>query len=243
MFASNEIENFLAGSEIGQSVFELQPDYRCLLVVITNVEGGASDGASEKLLQQAESKARDYLRDVDVEELPHIAAWRRAFQAFGAKPQRTRNSAEALLRRAVDGLPRVNRITDVYNAISVAHQIPIGGEDLARYQGSPRLIRSTGLEPFDTVADGSPIMENPEIGEVIWTDSIGVTCRRWNWRQGSRTRITETTTDVLFILDALNPITDKQLLSIGDELVSAISKNSSESRSFRRLLSAQDIGG
>ena len=49
------------------------------------------------------------------------AAWREAYRAFGAKPQRTRNSLEALLRRAEGGLPRVNRLTDAYNAISVIH--------------------------------------------------------------------------------------------------------------------------
>jgi hypothetical protein len=83
-----------------------------------------------------------------------VAAWREAYRAFGAKPQRTRNSLEALLRRAASGLPRVNRLTDRYNAVSVLHQIPLGGEDLTRYAGPPRLIRAAGDEPFDTVADG-----------------------------------------------------------------------------------------
>ena len=72
------------------------------------------------------------------EELPHVAAWREAYRAFGAKPQRTRNSLEALLR-APSGLPRVNRLTDCCNAVSVLHQIPIGGEDLTRYADQDRL--------------------------------------------------------------------------------------------------------
>jgi DNA/RNA-binding domain of Phe-tRNA-synthetase-like protein len=68
-----------------------------------------------------------------VEELPHVAAWREAYRAFGAKLRRTRNSLEALLRWAASGLPRVNRLTDCYNSVSVLHQIPLGGEDLTRY--------------------------------------------------------------------------------------------------------------
>ena len=68
-----------------------------------------------------------------VEQIPHVAQWREAYRAFGAKPQRTRNSLEALLRRAASGLPRVNRLTDIYNAVSVLHQVPLGGEDLDRY--------------------------------------------------------------------------------------------------------------
>jgi DNA/RNA-binding domain of Phe-tRNA-synthetase-like protein len=51
---------------------------------------------------------------------------------------------EALLRRAASGLPRVNRLTDVYNAVSVLHQVPLGGEDLTRYAGAPRLVRAAG---------------------------------------------------------------------------------------------------
>ena len=145
-----------------------------------------------------------------MEELPHVAAWREAYRAFGAKPQRTRNSLEALLRRAESGLPRVNPLTDLYNAISVLHQVPLGGEDLAAYDGRTTPLRATGTEPFDTVADGEPVVEHPEPGEVVWCDDAGVTCRRWNWRQGRRTQLTPDTTSALFILDALGPMSDER---------------------------------
>jgi DNA/RNA-binding domain of Phe-tRNA-synthetase-like protein len=72
-----------------------------------------------------------------------VAAWREAYRAFGAKPQRTRNSLEALLRRAESGLPRVNWLTDYYNAVSMLHQLPVGGEDLTRYAGPPRAESAT----------------------------------------------------------------------------------------------------
>ena len=44
-----------------------------------------------------------------------MAAWREAYAAFGSKPNRTRNSAEALAKRALadGGLPRINRLVDV----------------------------------------------------------------------------------------------------------------------------------
>lgn len=49
------------------------------------------------------------------------------------------------------------------------------------------------------------MVEHPEIGEVVWRDDAGVTCRRWNWRQGRRTALTEESTTALFIIDALAP--------------------------------------
>jgi DNA/RNA-binding domain of Phe-tRNA-synthetase-like protein len=191
---------FLAGAGVDAAVFALRPDYRTMLITVEGLPPVPTDDRSEALLQRAESSARDALAQQPVDELPQVASWREAYRAFGANPRRTRNSLEALLRRAGSGLPRVNRLTDLYNAISVLHQIPLGGEDLSRYTGSPRLVRAGGDESFDTVADGDPVVEHPEPGEVVWCDDAGVTCRRWNWRQARRTRLTGETTAALFIL-------------------------------------------
>src|SRR5436305_575900 len=146
------LQEFLDGGQVDADVFALRPDYRALLLAVDGLVPGPSDQASDALLQAAESVARGALHDRPVEQLPHVAAWREAYRAFGSKPQRTRNSLEALLRRAASGLPRVNRLTDLYNAVSVLHQIPLGGEDLSRYTGAPRLIRATGTESFDSAA-------------------------------------------------------------------------------------------
>src|SRR6478736_2636068 len=180
---------FLATGEVDTAVFALRPDYRVILLAVDGLVPGPSDEAGEALLQAAEAAAGEMLRDQPVEQIPHVAAWREAYRAFGAKPQRTRNSLEALLRRAASGLPRVNRLTDLYNAVSVLHQVPLGGEDRTRYTGAPRLIRATGTEPFDTTADGVAVIEHPDPVEVVWCDDAGVTCRRWNWRQARRTQL------------------------------------------------------
>ncbi|WP_104166887.1 B3/4 domain-containing protein [Cryobacterium sp. N22] len=212
------LQAFVDSAVAEEAVFALRPDYRAVLLVVDGLAGGPSDEASEALLVTAETSARAALHDHPVEELPHVAAWRDAYRAFGAKPQRTRNSLEALMRRAEGGLPRVNRLTDTYNAISVLHQVPLGGEDLTRYVGVPRLVRATGEERFDTATGGAAVIEHPEPGEVVWRDDEGVTCRRWNWRQARRTQLTNSTTAAFFILDALSPLDDAALGTATEEL-------------------------
>jgi len=135
-------------------------------------------------------------------------------------------------------LPRVNRLTDIYNAISVTHLIPIGGEDLTRYTGAPRLMRATGSEPFDTMASGEDVIEHPEPGEVVWCDDAGVTCRRWNWRQARRTALREDTTSALFILDALDPMSDGELDRAGQELIEAVRRLGDDVVVGQRLIRA-----
>jgi DNA/RNA-binding domain of Phe-tRNA-synthetase-like protein len=232
------MESFLAGATVDGNVFALRPDYRVMLVAVDGIVPGPSDQVSDEQLQAAEAAAGELLRDQPAEQLPHVAAWREAYRAFGAKPQRTRNSLEALLRRAVSGMPRVNRLTDLYNAVSVLHQIPLGGEDLTRYVGPPRLIRATGTELFDTVSDGSVVIEHPDPGEVVWCDDAGVTCRRWNWRQARRTQLSDETTTALFILDALDPMTDAAIHAAADDLVAHLSRLGPDVRVQRRLIAA-----
>lgn len=233
-----DLGEFLTGAGVDVAVLELRPDYRAMLLAVDELSPGPSDEASDAMLEEAQAAALRALQGGPPEVLPHVAAWREAYRAFGAKPQRTRNSLEALLRRAASGLPRVNRLTDVYNAVSVLHQVPLGGEDLIRYAGSPRLVRATGNEPFDTMADGVMVVEHPEPGEVAWCDDAGVTCRRWNWRQARRTQLTEETTVALFILDALDPMTDDALVSAADDLVARLARLGPDTRSVRRLIAS-----
>src|SRR5215831_10215223 len=237
------LEEFLTGACVDAAVFALRPEYRVLLLAVDGLVPGPGDQESDALLRAAEAAARQALGGGPAEQLPHVAAWREAYRAFGAKPQRTRNSLEALLRRAASGLPRVNRLTDLYNAVSVLHQIPLGGEDLTRYAGPPRLVRAVGTEPFDTTADGIAVTEYPDPGEVVWCDDVGVTCRRWNWRQARRTQLRDDTTAALFILDALDPVADEALHAAADDLAARLTRLGPGVQAVRRLITAGPKSG
>ncbi len=212
------LEAVLAGAVVDQAVRDLRPDYIAVLVAADGLAGGPSDEASDAWLREAEATAAARLAGGAPEDRPHVADWRDAYRAFGAKPQRTRNSLEALLRRVPGGLPRINRLTDLYNAVSVLHEVPVGGEDLARYAGAARLVRAAGDEAFETTAGGEPVVEHPDPGEVVWADDAGVTCRRWNWRQCTRTQLRTSTTRALFIIDALGPDALASATAAADDL-------------------------
>jgi DNA/RNA-binding domain of Phe-tRNA-synthetase-like protein len=148
----------------------------------------------------------------------------RGIPAFGAKPQRTPCSAEALRRRLDrDGsLQRINVVVDAYNRISVEFALPIGGENLTAYAGVPRLVRAAGGERFESMRDGQPHVESVDGGEVVWRDALGVTCRRWNWRQSARTRLEIDTSDMWFVLERLDPMPLAALEEAGEKLAQAL---------------------
>jgi DNA/RNA-binding domain of Phe-tRNA-synthetase-like protein len=203
---------------VDPAVHGAHPDYVALVLVAFGLANCPSDAESDARLGAAEL----HLRASGLERAtdhPHIAAWRAAFSAFGAKPSRYPSSAEALISRVLKGkpLPRVNALVDLYNAVSVRHVLPLGGEDADRLEGPFRLTVADGSEPFDPRGDGVDV-EEVASGEVVWRDDRGVTCRRWNWRQGRRTQLTEETTSAFFVFDRLDGLSVEELHRAADEL-------------------------
>ncbi|WP_327358274.1 B3/B4 domain-containing protein [Streptomyces sp. NBC_01304] len=214
---------------VSDEVRALVPGFTHLAIEAHGLVNGPSSEASSALLDDAAKRLAERLAGRAPHEDAHIAAWREAYTAFGSKPNRTRNSAEALAKRAladggVGGLPRINLLVDLYNAISVAHLIPVGGEDLDHIKGDMRLVVASGEEDFVTVAAGEQVVEHPDAGEIVWRDDAGVTCRRWNWRQGPRTRLTEETTSGIFLLESLAPMPVAELEQAGAELAELLAK-------------------
>ncbi len=193
---------------VSDEVRTLAPGFTHVVIEAYDLVNGPSTEESSAYLDDAARRLAVRLDGRAPHEDPHMVAWRETYTAFGSKPSRTRNSAEALAKRALSdaGLPRINLLVDLYNAISVAHLIPVGGEDIDRIQGGMRLLRAKGDEDFVTVTGGEKTVEHPDLGEVVWCDDAGVTCRRWNWRQGPRTRLTEETTSGIFLLESLAPM-------------------------------------
>src|SRR5262245_45029357 len=137
---------------VDPAVRVLRPDFVALSLVARGARNGPSNAESAARLAEACEAATtgpDW-------SAAHLEAWREAYRGFGAKPQRTPSSAEALRKRAQrdGGLPPINRLVDLYNALSVRWAVPIGGEDLAAYQGPPRLVRAMGDETFETLSNG-----------------------------------------------------------------------------------------
>ena len=57
---------------------------------------------------------------------------------------------------------------------------------------------------------------------MVWRDDRGVTCRRWNWRQGVRTRLSAEAERMWFITESLPAMPLAALHAAGDELIAGL---------------------
>lgn len=188
--------------EIDSSVLELFPRVELALVVARGLDNGRESAAIADSLREAARAASAQLGEADVAAHAAVAPWRAAYARFGAKPSKFRSSIESLLRSARKGEPRaISPLVDLYNAISLRHLLPCGGEDLDRVRGALRLMRAAGGEAFVPLGASAP--EPPEPGEVVYLDDEGAICRCWNWREAERTKLTRATRNALLCIEAL----------------------------------------
>ncbi len=203
----NETVDGLKGRvRVDPAIADTYPAARIAVVYGLGIANGPSDAASDAALRHACERAATLLGGQRPQSHPHIQAWRSVYQSFGAKPSKYLCSAEALIQRALkEAPPRINRLVDFYNAVSIANVLPVGGEDLDSLRGDLVLQIADGIKTFDIDdAGGEEPMAVPA-GEIVWADDAGVTCRRWNWRQGRRTRLTDASRNAYFVLEALSP--------------------------------------
>ncbi|TWV46117.1 hypothetical protein FRZ03_15415, partial [Streptomyces misionensis] len=198
---------------LGPAVAESFPDTLIAVVTATGLRGREPWPATTAALQDLERQLADGAWQPADESDPRIEAWHTAYRSFGTNPRRVRPSVDALGRRlAKKGtLPRINPAVDSYNAVSVHHGLPAGAFDLDHVTGDVEIRHADGSETF--VPLGEPgTTEHPEAGEIVYTDATGVLTRHWNHRDAHRTRVTEDSTHVAFVLETLHAARDGHLL-------------------------------
>jgi DNA/RNA-binding domain of Phe-tRNA-synthetase-like protein len=188
----------------------LFPDALIGLVIVTNIDNRTHAEECAGILSRQVTETATRLPDEDFASLPSVAPWRAAYAQFGVKPSKVRSSIENLLRSAKSGrLRSINPLVDLYNSVSLAYQLPVGGEDLDQVQGDIVLTRADGTESF--LALGGTEEEPPPPGAVIYRDDAGVICSCWNWREAERTKLTGETQRAVLVMEAIPPITREQL--------------------------------
>jgi DNA/RNA-binding domain of Phe-tRNA-synthetase-like protein len=178
------------------------PDFRVAVVTAGGIEiepGRPAELAA--IIAEREAACQVAWGGTELSEIPGIAAWRKAYRAFGIKKTSYRSSVERLVKNVLAGrgLPEINAFVDAYNAVSLAQVMPLGADDVDKVAGDIAFRYSRGGDQFLDMASGADDeaateSDPPKAGEVVYADAAKILCRRWNWRQDVRSLVTPLTT-------------------------------------------------
>ncbi len=209
---------------VDQALFKTFPELTIGVVIAIGIDNRGDGEPSSSFLRQQVDAVRSTWSPDRLETEPRIASWRKAYRAFGAKPSKHRCSVENAIRAILNGaqFPSINKAVDVYNAISLKHCVPAGGDDLDHVVGDIVLTFAKGDERFVPLNDTNSMAPKP--GEVIYRDDEDVLCRRWNWRECDKSKMTADSSNLCLVVEGLPPVSAEEVGRISAELGEAIEK-------------------
>ena len=211
--------------KIDNKIFEKFQGLTIGVVICKNLNNSGNLEEVQKELRKIETDIKAKYNTETLSQNPKIGIWRKTYSAFGAKPKENKSSVENLYRLVLQGanLKHVNKLVDIYNLISLKNMVPVGGEDIDKIQGDVILTFAEPNEPAVLLL-GDKEPRPPHAGEVIYKDNISAICRRWNWREADRTKLTEETKNCFLVIEGLLPVTGQEIETATKELKELVQK-------------------
>lgn len=203
---------------IEPAVFEKLPTACFGVVVAKGIDNTKHYDQIDVLLDEGIALAESRFSGKKVKEEPDILPYRAAFQALGINPNKYMCSIEALFTRIAKGkgMPHINPLVDLNNAISLKYTLPMGTHDLGI---SPLDMEVRFAREGDTFLPfGSEAAEAPDVGELVYAVGSEVRTRRWTWRQSEQGKIGPETSYVFFPIDGFTDFNKDHVLAARDEL-------------------------
>lgn len=208
---------------VTEKVFEKMPNVVFGLVSVKGVDNSKGYDFIDSMLDESIAGCEAYFEGKVVKQEKELLPYRRAFQNLGINPNKFMSSIEALLTRIAKkkGMPHINPVVDLGNAISLKYYLPVGAHDLNTMDGEFCVRTATAEDTF--LPFGARDREPVDIDEVVYATGTKVRTRRWIWRQSEEGKIGDDTSDLLFILDGFTENLDA-VLAAREELNNILSE-------------------
>jgi DNA/RNA-binding domain of Phe-tRNA-synthetase-like protein len=215
------VENSLKFS-IAADVFEKLPELCIGVVYAKGINSPNSSLEIDTLLEKSLEQVVNKFQHHKVKDERAIQPYRQAFIQLGINPNKFLSSIEAMATRIEKkkGLPKINPIVDLGNAISLKYLVPLGAHDVDRSEGDICIRFSNSNDYF--IPFGEVAAEMLEAGELIYSVGNKVKTRRWIWRQSEAGKVMEDSTNVFFPIDGFKGHNDQLVLAARDELASSL---------------------
>ncbi len=210
--------------KVEDKIFEKLPNLYIGVVVAKGVDNSKDYPEVDKLLKESLKLAEKKFLDKKVKEDPSIIPYREAFSALGMNPNKFQCSVEALFTRISKGkgLPNINPLVDLNNAVSLKHTLPMGTHDLSKSSKDIELRYVNEKDIFIPMGASEP--EELSEGEVAYVVGNEIRTRRWAWRQSENGKITPKTDYVFFPIDGFKDFNEKEVDKTVVELKNLLEK-------------------
>ena len=209
---------------IENKVFETLNNLCVAVIIARGINNTKKIDDISIMLKENIANVEKEFENIKVKESSYIKCYRDAFQKLNINPNKFMCSIEALLTRISKkkGMPEINSVVDLVNAVSIKYKLPMGAHDLDSMNEDFYIRYSTDNDIF--LPFGETDTENMESNELVYASSNDIRTRRWIWRQSEHGKIIESSKNIIFPIDAFVGINDDKAVNAREELSNLLSK-------------------
>ena len=208
---------------VEKEVFDKLDDVCFGIVVAKGIDNTQKIEKIQNLLEAGIKANEEKYEGKKVKESEEVACYREAFRALGINPNKFMSSIEAMLTRVSKkkGLPSINPIVDIGNAMSLKYYLPMGAHDIDTIMPQDVEVRFS-REGDKFIPFGETEAEVLDAGELVYAVGDKVRTRRWIWRQSEEGKIVESTKNIFFPIDGFKNSNYDNLMAAREELASLL---------------------
>ncbi len=207
-------------TRVDQKVFDKFPSFRRGIVVAREMNNQGVSKQLESLLYEALADASS--SPVDLTTDPRTAVWNDTYRELRCNPKKFPPAHLSLLKRVQKpgvSIPFINKAVAIMNDNSIRGVLPVGGDDVNRAGKILELRFADGSERFTPLNDPEKTDHaDPEEIVYVVAETKEIMCRRWNWRNGFQTRITEDTRAMVMNIDGLGENSENLAILVRDRV-------------------------
>lgn len=215
------LAEFLMHLTISEEISQSFVGLGVVVSLVTNVKVGKTSSDLDSFVFRSVELVKNSFSLQNLTSHPLVRAYRDFFWRMGIDPTKTRPSAEALIRRVLQGkeFPRVNTLVDVYNVVSLKKLVPIAAFDADKI--SERLVMRMARhgEEFHGIGMDKPcVLEGKEVVVEDGEKLIAV----YPYRDAEVTKVTEKTTRTVLMVCGVPGVSVDYLQETSAELVEVV---------------------
>lgn len=188
---------------------KINPQFRIAFIKIENIDNKTYNKEAKHLLHETIQLTKLTFHKNSYKNHQLILPWKIAQQEFGPNAVHYQTSLEKLLLKVLHNkkVPQDNTITTLTNYLSLKYLLPFGIDDLSKINKNISFAIADGKERINFFTSLKP-------GTLYYKDNKNILGTKLDFWKNKKTQPHKKTTSALIHLEALPPITNKQLNKI-----------------------------
>ena len=197
----------------------LEIGVKILFAVVRNIDNHPVSEEWQVYRERRLKELLDKYRGIDIHADPILEGFNILHDKSGVKRRKNIPASENLVKLLIrhEGMPFINQAVDIYNVISLESKLALGAHDIDKVDGNVTLRFTDGSEQFQPIGQAEPGLSNPH--EYSYCDDANEVLCRLEVRQVEKTKVTEDTRSIFYIVQGNASTQDTLLMETAGRIV------------------------